>query len=260
MRRHYVALLTVIGALLVGFAAFILGASRILNRPKRVGETVIGRPYDRTEIDADGAVRSIQGADVTLPEDTFEEIWKPVNLERLARTYWAFLSKCTLGLVRIEYGRAERHVVFVRSPLRLLSFHAPEYEVDADRGIVRWRIADGLLVAEPGRGADGYLEIDVQRMEPVKAGCARLHVDVTVANFYPAIAHWVSRFVYSNTQSRIHVIVAHGFLRSLAKGKLAESSVGYFNEQGEPQESAEESTAGVSEESTPDPVPERHKP
>ena len=258
MRRQYVALLTVIAAIVSAFAAFILGASRILNRPKRVGETVIGRPYDRTEIDTDGAVRSIQGADVSLPDETLAEIWKPVNLDRLARTYWSFLSKCTLGLIRVEYGERERHVVFVRSPLRLLSFHAPEYEVDSDRGIVRWRIADGLLVAAPGRGADGYLEIDVRRLEPDRPGCSRLHVDVTVANFYPAIAHSISRFVYANTQSRIHVIVTHGFLRSLAKGKLAESSVGYFT--AEEEQSAAESTEGVSEATTRDPVPERDKP
>ena len=49
-----------------------------------------------------------------------------------------------------------------------------------------------------------------------------------MANFYPAIASRLSRFVYTNTQSRIHVIVTHGFLRSLARLDFEESRVGRF--------------------------------
>ncbi len=73
-----------------------------------------------------------------------------------------------------------------------------------------------------------------------------LHVDVEVANFYPAIASSLSRFLYTNTQSRIHVIVTHGFLRSLAKGNLSESVVGRFAVPETPDE-------------TPDPVPARER-
>jgi len=43
---------------------------------------------------------------------------------------------------------------------------------------------------------------------------------------YPAIAHKISRVVYTNTQSRIHVIVTHAFLRSLANLELEPSRVG----------------------------------
>ena len=49
-----------------------------------------------------------------------------------------------------------------------------------------------------------------------------------VANFYPAIASASGRWLYTNTQSRIHVLVTHGFLRSLARLDLAESRVGRF--------------------------------
>ena len=49
-----------------------------------------------------------------------------------------------------------------------------------------------------------------------------------MANFYPALASSVARWFYSATQSRIHVIVTHGFLRSLAKLDLAESVVGRY--------------------------------
>lgn len=246
MRRPYVVLLSAVAAVVGAFAAFILGASRILNRETRFGETLIGRPYDRTEISPDGAVRSIQGADVTLPDEEFARLWNPMHLERLARTYWTFLSRCTLGLIRVEYTDTERFVVLLRRPFVLLSFCAPEYEMDANRGIVRWRIAKGLLVAPPGLGGDGYLEIDVQRLPSVVPGKSMLHVDVEVANFYPAIAHRLSRFLYTNTQSRIHVIVTHGFLRSLAKGRLSESVIGRFAVPETPEE-------------TPEPVPARQR-
>ncbi len=53
-------------------------------------------------------------------------------------------------------------------------------------------------------------------------------MEVEVANFYPAIASRLGRWIYENTQSRIHVIVTHGFLRSLAKLDLAESRVGRY--------------------------------
>jgi hypothetical protein len=99
--------------------------------------------------------------------------------------------------------------------------------MDAERGVVRWPIEDGVLVARQGCG---YLQIDVRRLgpDPEKPGYERIHVAVEVANFYPAIAHRLSRFVYTNTQSRIHVIVTHGFLRSLRRLDLAESKVGRF--------------------------------
>jgi hypothetical protein len=100
--------------------------------------------------------------------------------------------------------------------------------MDERRGVVRWRIERGLLVARDGRGGDGYLEIDVERRPAETPDQVNVAVEVEVANFYPAIASRISRWVYANTQSRIHVIVTHGFLRSLARLDLAESRVGRF--------------------------------
>ena len=98
----------------------------------------------------------------------------------------------------------------------------------ADRGIVRWRIQRGVLVSRAGHDGDGYLQIEVRRCEPVDSDTARVHVEVEVANFYPALASSVARWFYAATQSRIHVIVTHGFLRSLARLDLAESRVGRY--------------------------------
>src|SRR3954465_6873130 len=119
----------------------------------------------RTVIDDRGAVRSVQGADVILAEDELEKLWSPENLERLPRTYWRFLSRCTLGIIRVKYTERERFVCVLFRPFVLLSFKAPEYAMHATRGIVRWRIDRGVLVSKAGRGR-GYLEIDVQRRPP----------------------------------------------------------------------------------------------
>jgi hypothetical protein len=184
---------------------------------------------DTTEIDrATGAVRSVQSAEVVLPAERIDGMWSPQYLERLARTYWGFLTRATLGIIRVYYTEGERYVCLLFRPLKLLTFQAPEYEMDERRGVVRWRIERGLLVARRGRGGDGYLEIDVERRPAEQPGLVNVAIEVAVANFYPAVASRLSRFVYTNTQSRIHVIVTHGFLRSLARLDLEESKVGRF--------------------------------
>jgi hypothetical protein len=183
---------------------------------------------DETTMDANGAVRSVQAADMILPEQEAAKLWSPHQLENLARTYWRFLTRVTLGLIRVKYTDEGRFVCLLFRPFVLLSFQAPEYEMDAERGIVRWRIDKGVLVSRRGRGGEGFLEIDVHRCSADEPGKSRLHVEVEVANFYPAIASRLGRWLYTNTQSRIHVIVTHGFLRSLAKLKLAQSRVGRY--------------------------------
>jgi hypothetical protein len=205
---------------------------KLLNRhdERRVANAVIADPEQHTVMDEGGAVRSIQAANVDMPENELLALWKPVSLERLARTYWKYLSRVTLGIIRVTYTENERAVVLIGRPFVLLRFHAPEYEISDGRGVVRWRIQDGLLVSERNQG---YLEIDVKRMESDRQGYGRVHVEVEVANFYPAIATWVARWVYVQTQSRIHVLVTHGFLRSLARLELEQSAVGRFAEEGD---------------------------
>jgi hypothetical protein len=217
---------------LLALAAAVAAAARRHHRTASAPGR-IGRLDDDTSIGAEGAVHSVQTGELTLPSTALEQLWSPMQLERLARTYWRFLSRCTLGLIRVDYTEAERTVVLLRRPLRLLRFKAPEYAMDAQRGTVRWRIEGGLLVQRRGHHGDGYLQIDVQRLPASAAdrpGCARIRVEVAVANFYPSIAHRLSRPVYRVTQSRIHVLVTYGFLRSLARLDLAESRVGRFTE------------------------------
>ena len=197
---------------------------------RRDTDAVITDLDDHTVMDSRGSVRSIQAATVTTRDGELDAMWTPMYLERLARTYWKYLSRVTLGLIRVEYTPTDRRVVLLRRPFTLLRFRAPEYTIRDGRGIVRWRIKDGVLVAKSDQG---YLEIDVRRMEPEEPGTDQAHVEVEVANFYPAIATWIARWFYKVTQSRIHVLVTQGFLRSLANRELEQSAVGRFAAPGE---------------------------
>ena len=193
----------------------------------------------RNEVPRTGAVESEQRADVDIPDDMLEELWRPEYLERLARAYWRWLNRISLGLLRVVYEPDARTVVLLFRRFALLRFHAPEYDTGPARGAVTWRIERGLLVAREGRG-HGYLRIRVERIgdaeaaagtHPLAPGNVRLRVSSAVANFYPWLrgTGWFSRFgtwLYSQTQLRIHVLVTNGFLRSLARLDLPPSEVG----------------------------------
>ena len=152
---------------------------------------------DATTVDAEsGAVRSVQSADMRLGVESLERLFSPLQLERLARTYWRFLARITLGLVHVHYTERERFVVLIARPLKLLTFSAPEYELDGSRALVRWRwIQRGLLVAAAGRGGRGHLQIELCRDPAASAGgadraagassIASVHVRVEVAGSTP---------------------------------------------------------------------------
>lgn len=209
-------------AVLVAFVA-VRGRRRRHRLPARAA---IVSPPSSTVIARDGAVRSVQSAELTLDRAELDRLWTAQNLENLGRTYWRFLSRVTLGLIRVSYRSDARSVVLLARPLTLLRFETPEYLVEPDHGKVIWRIRDGLLVARSGRGC-GFLAIDVRRLqEGGGGGQARIRVEVEVANFYPAIAAGFSTPVYEVTQNAIHVLVTHAYLRSLANLDLAQSKVG----------------------------------
>jgi hypothetical protein len=212
-------------ALLAALTALV--ASRRRRRARDPAQAVIVSPPSSTVIARDGAVRSLQSAELILGTEDYRRMWNATHLEDLARTYWRFLSRVTLGLIRVVYGENERSVVLLGRPLTLLRFDAPEYKLEKDRGNVRWRIRDGLLVARAGRGC-GFLAIDVSHVGSAGAGREKVLIEVEVANFYPAISVGFSTPVYEATQSSIHVLVTHAFLRSLSRLDLAKSKVGRF--------------------------------
>jgi hypothetical protein len=225
-------------ALIAAAWALLVAARRRRRRRSQLpAHAVIVSPRKSTVIHRDGAVRSVQSAKLTMDAGDLERIWTPANLENLARTYWRFLSRVTLNLIRVVYTADSRSVVLLGRPLTLLRFDAPDYTIENDHGAVRWQIRDGLLVARNGRGC-GFLALDVRREPPRPGTDSRgtdsredLLIEVEVANFYPSIAVGFSMPVYEMTQSAVHVLVTHAFLRSLAKLDLARSRIGSLADQ-----------------------------
>src|SRR2546421_2124805 len=166
-------------AAVAGGLALLALVAWLVRRRSRVADAVIVTPAGSTVLDDDGAVRSVQAADLSLPAEDLEAIWTPMHLERLARTYWRFITHVTLGLIRVEYTPAERFVVFVSRPAVLPRFRAPEYRMDEGRGIVRWRIESGVLGSRRGRG-EGRLPTGRRRRAHAAPGAAALHLQGVV--------------------------------------------------------------------------------
>jgi hypothetical protein len=204
---------------------------RLLERYRRARSRVKIIAVDQPGYDLDGGVTSIQVAEVTLPRAELDRVWSPEYLERLARTYWRFLSRVSLGILRVLYTETSREVVAFTRPFVLLCFRAPEYEIEPLRGTVTWPIERGLLVAPSGRGR-GYLRLTVRR-PPDNDGSPEVTVRISseVVQFYPLLAGWgwfarIGRAVYNQTQLRLHVIVTYAFLRSLSNLEFERSAVG----------------------------------
>jgi hypothetical protein len=168
-----------------------------------------------------GAIGSVQEAEVDLPREALDRLWRPPNLERLAAAYWRHVTRATLGLFKVEYGSNWRAIVLVSRPLTVLRFRAPCYETGPEFGSVTWPIDRGLLVAKRGRGT-GMLRILVWRLPADgDSAYARIRVRLEVRNFYPWLRGGgrfarLGTWIYAQTQLRIHVAVCNSFLRSLA--------------------------------------------
>ena len=163
-----------------------------------------------------GALRAV-GRGRRSPADTIDELWTPMSLERLARTYWRFLQRATLGLVRVYYTDAERYVCLLVPPAEAADL--PRARVRDGRQARRRALAHREGPARRAPRARGRRLPGDRRRAPVRpsatAAC-NVAVEVEVANFYPAIASRLGRWLYAQTQSRIHVVVTHG-LPALAR-------------------------------------------
>jgi hypothetical protein len=141
-------------------------------------------------------------------------------LSRAAPEYWRFVTRLSLGLIRVAYTRDHQSVVLLARPLVLLRFRGPEYELHADRGSVTWRIERGLLVARDGR-EKGFLGLSVARVDEPAAD-DRVRIQMVVRNFYPWLRGSgrfarLGAWLYGQTQQRLHRLITRGFLRSLAE-------------------------------------------
>jgi hypothetical protein len=177
-----------------------------------------------------GAVASIQEAQLSVPRDALERSWRPAHLERLARSYWRFLGRISLGLLRVVYAPESRTVVLLFPAFPLLRFGVPEYVARPTFGQVTWPIRGGLLVAREGRER-GFLRIRIwhEGRDPASQSHEVVRASVEVQNFYPWLrgSGWCARlgtWLYQVTQLRIHALITRGFLRSLARLDLGPAS------------------------------------
>ncbi len=191
-------------------------------------EVSILKPEQHVRVRASGAVGSVQEAEITIDRSLLEGIWTPDNLELIARGYWAFLRRISLGIFRVHYTATSRTVTAL-GRIPLLRFGAPIYRAEDGAGQVTWPIERGLLVAVEGRGK-GALRVSVTRCDrdgvddgvEVAPGKVRLIARVEVENFYPGLRGRgrIARFgawFYAQTQLRIHVLVCNGYLRHLPR-------------------------------------------
>ena len=188
----------------------------VSRRAQLPAEVRIVDPEGAPTIDADGAARSVQAAELTIPADALLELWSPETLERLARTYWRFLERSSLGLIRVRYCEHDRAVVLLCRPFVLIGFDPPEYELrrgPRPRALAdpprRARLATARPAAATCRSTCGALE-------GPPPGFQSIHVEVAVLSFYPAIANALSNRLYAATQSAIHV-TRHARLPALAR-------------------------------------------
>jgi hypothetical protein len=222
-------------ALLVTLAA-ALGVGAVVGYRKLIRRTVtteeaevsILDPDDTVHVHRSGAVGSVQEAEIVVERDFLERIWNPDSLELLARGYWAFLRRMTLGIIRVVYAHDSRTVTAFGF-IPLLRFGTPRYETEGARGQVTWPIDRGLLVAREGRG-EGHLRVSVRRCDrdgvdddsDAELDHVRIIARVEVENFYPGLRGRgrfasIGAWFYAQTQLRIHVIVCNAYLLSLAK-------------------------------------------
>jgi hypothetical protein len=190
-------------------------------------------PAERSRVRATGAVGSIQEAEIVVDREMLDGIWTADNLELIARGYWAYLRRISLGIIRVGYAYDSRTVTaFGRIPL--LRFGRPRFEASDGSGSVTWPIERGLLVAAEGRGK-GALRVSVERCDrdgveddvDAPQERVRLVARVEVENFYPGLRGRgriarLGAWFYAQTQLRIHVLVCNGYLRHLPKLEFPE--------------------------------------
>ena len=116
---------------------------RVIGRRRQARARVKIVEVPQSDAAPDGSVTTVQAAEVTLPRAELERIWTPEYLERLARTYWRFLTRVSLGLLRVLYTPDSREIVLLTRPFVLLRFFAPEYET-------RERPRHGDVADQPG--------------------------------------------------------------------------------------------------------------
>jgi hypothetical protein len=184
-------------------------------------------PGGREKVVRSGPVGSIHEAELLVPATAVASILSAAFLERIARAYWRFLRRISLGLLRVRSGPGHESIVPLVSGVAVISFRPARYGADSERAELEWAIDDGLLVAREGRGL-GSLRIRLERRRPdhVERGRARLLMRMEVAGYHPRLRgpRWfapLGAWIYARTQAQVHRLVLRSFMRSLAGLELS---------------------------------------
>lgn len=155
-----------------------------------------GRFHSHTAVAADGSVLSRQTYDASAAATTSDTAAAAGDL------YWAFLTRFGRGLLRIT-PQPDHGVAISALGITLLRFEPPVIHPLGEGVAIRYPVGYGLAV-HPRHRAHGYLQMG---LEP-----GRLSLEV--AGYYPTLGS--GSWLYNQTQSRLHVRIAEGYLSALA--------------------------------------------
>ena len=188
-------------------------------------ETGVRLLYEEVqELTATGPLHSIQSAELLPP--TAIRVPDRRLLERAADSYWRYVGRRFLGLIRAVSEEGRPSVVLLARSLVLLRFGEPRYAGLDRGGSMTWPIVDGLLVSREGRD-HGFLRLSIERTGDGEGPEApTLKATMEVHDFHPSIrsrGRWagIGTRLYGATQRRIHWLTSRGFLRSLARLDLS---------------------------------------
>ena len=173
---------------------------------------------------ADGSVTTEQTAEVTLPRARARPDLDP-GVPRAPGAHLLALPHA--GLARPAARALHRRLARDRGAHPAVRAAAlPRARVRDQRRLRHGHLADRRTGCSCARAGAARATCGLGRGARARATAARARPPCTVtsevANFYPRIAGWgwfarIGRLVYRFTQLRIHVIVTHAFLRSLAR-------------------------------------------
>jgi hypothetical protein len=158
-------------------------------------------------------VASTQRIELSGHADGFDARAEPDALLRMLQDYFAVAGRCAAGLVRVRWRADRPRFTLIWPPLTLIAMAAPRYTSDPDRRAVSLDVLGGWLV-DPR--AAPRLAIAITRES------GSLVASVELRDYAPrGVRLAVVRWLYLQTQARVHAWVGLSYLRQLRRQWLA---------------------------------------
>ncbi len=154
-------------------------------------------------------VTSTQWIELPGAAGDLESRGRPEVLLRLLRDYFGVAERCSGGVVRLRWRGDRPRFTLLWPPLTLIDMAAPAYDSGPERCAVSLEVTGGWLV-DPG-SKPGLAIALTRRTDELVAS-------VELGEYAPRRADWaVVRWVYLQTQARIHARVGLTYLRQLQR-------------------------------------------